>query len=349
MKVIIHTDGGSRGNPGPAAAGIVIEDARGQLLLGQGIYLDTTTNNIAEYTGVVRGLEAAETLGADDVTLYSDSELLVKQLNGQYAVRSPNLKPLYQQAAALLRRFDRWQVVHVYREKNKHADQLVNDALDRRGDVAEKTEASAAPGLRLGVLISGGGRTLLNLWEAKRLGTLNIEIPVVISSRSTVAGVERAEKAGLHVEIVRKKDFPDVDAFSQKLEAVLTAHHVDLVIQAGWLCQWKIPAAFAWRVMNIHPALLPSFGGQGMWGHHVHEAVIKTGCKLSGCTVHYCTDEYDAGPIILQRCCPVEDNDDADSLAERVFEQECLAYPEAIQLFAEGRIKVREGRAVIKA
>ncbi|MHC5141245.1 MAG: phosphoribosylglycinamide formyltransferase, partial [Planctomycetota bacterium] len=93
-------------------------------------------------------------------------------------------------------------------------------------------------------------------------------------------------------------------------------------------------------VMNIHPALLPAFGGKGMYGHHVHEAVVKTGCKVSGCTVHFCTNEYDAGPIILQRTCEVKDDDDADTLADRVFEQECLAYPEAIQLFAEGQLKV---------
>jgi len=100
--------------------------------------------------------------------------------------------------------------------------------------------------------------------------------------------------------------------------------------------------------MNIHPALLPSFGGQGMWGHHVHEAVLRSGCKVSGCTVHFCTDEYDAGPIILQRTCPVQDDDTVESLAARVFEQECLAYPEAIRLFAEDRLVVRDGRVRVK-
>jgi folate-dependent phosphoribosylglycinamide formyltransferase PurN len=101
--------------------------------------------------------------------------------------------------------------------------------------------------------------------------------------------------------------------------------------------------------MNIHPALLPGFGGQGMWGHHVHEAVLKAGCKVSGCTVHFCTNEYDNGPIIVQRCCPVKDDDTPDTLAARVFEQECLAYPEAIELFAEGRLAVAEGRVRIRS
>jgi folate-dependent phosphoribosylglycinamide formyltransferase PurN len=97
--------------------------------------------------------------------------------------------------------------------------------------------------------------------------------------------------------------------------------------------------------MNIHPALLPSFGGQGMWGHHVHEAVLAAGCKISGCTVHFCTNEYDKGPIIVQKSCPAYDSDSADELAARVFEQECLAYPEAIDLFEKGKLCV-EGSVV---
>lgn len=100
--------------------------------------------------------------------------------------------------------------------------------------------------------------------------------------------------------------------------------------------------------MNIHPALLPSFGGKGMWGHHVHEAVLAAGCKVSGCTVHFCTNEYDEGPIIIQRCCPVKEGDTPDSLAERVFEQECIAYPEAIKLFAEGKPAVENGIVKIR-
>jgi formyltetrahydrofolate-dependent phosphoribosylglycinamide formyltransferase len=157
--------------------------------------------------------------------------------------------------------------------------------------------------------------------------------------------VEKAKAAGLNVNVVRRKDYPDVESFSRVIAAQLKAAKVDLVVQAGWLCLWHIPEAYKNRVMNIHPALLPSFGGQGMWGHHVHEAVLKTGCKVSGCTVHFCTNEYDEGPIIAQRCCPVQENDTPDTLAERVFEQECIAYPEAIRLFAAGKLAV-EGRIV---
>jgi folate-dependent phosphoribosylglycinamide formyltransferase PurN len=95
--------------------------------------------------------------------------------------------------------------------------------------------------------------------------------------------------------------------------------------------------------MNIHPALLPSFGGKGMWGHHVHETVLKAGCKVSGCTVHFCTNEYDKGPIVVQRTCEVENGDTPDTLAARVFEQECIAYPESIRLFAAGKLSVENG------
>ncbi|MFC1763090.1 phosphoribosylglycinamide formyltransferase [Planctomycetota bacterium] len=342
MKVVIYSDGGSRGNPGPAAAGMVLRNAQNQLLVAQGFFLGTTTNNVAEYTGIIRALKAAQRLQATTIELNSDSELLVKQLNGLYAVRSPNLKPLYQQACCLLDHFTQWQVRHVFRDQNKDADRLVNQALDARSDIIEQyaPSASTPKSLRLGVLISGGGRTLLNLLAARDRGELSIEVPLVVSSRSTVAGVERCKKAGLAVKIVRKKDFPNISSFSDHLEKLLTEAQVDLVIQAGWLCLWKIPACFANRVVNIHPALLPSFGGQGMWGHHVHEAVLATGCKVSGCTVHFCTDEYDSGPIIVQRCCPVEEDDNPDTLAARVFEQECLALPEAVRLFAEGRIQV---------
>jgi len=120
------------------------------------------------------------------------------------------------------------------------------------------------------------------------------------------------------------------------------------ILQAGWLCLWKIPEKYNLRVMNIHPALLPCFGGKGMWGHHVHEAVLKAGCKVSGCTVHFCTDEYDNGPIITQRTCTVEEDGTPQTLAARVFEQECIAYPQAISLFAQGKLIVKNGKVKIK-
>jgi formyltetrahydrofolate-dependent phosphoribosylglycinamide formyltransferase len=368
-EVIAYTDGASRGNPGPAAAGFILTDTSGIQLQGEAFFLGQTTNNIAEYTAILKALEAAKRLSANQLTIFSDSELLVKQLNGDYKVKSEQIRSLFSQAIDLLEEFDNWKVQHIAREKNQQADKLVNRALNLERDVVVKTEdpstlrfnsgraSSVEAGqktkqgremidksltrpIRLGVLISGGGRTMLNILEYIKQGKLNAEIAVVISSRSTVAGVEKAQKAGLNVKIIRVKDYPDIDEFSNRIEEELIAAGVDLVVQGGWLCMWKIPQRYENRIMNIHPALLPGFGGQGMWGHHVHEAVLAAGCKVSGCTVHFCTNEYDKGPIIVQRSCEVKDDDTPDTLAERVFEQECIAYPQAIKLFAEGKIRV---------
>ncbi len=370
-QIIIHTDGGSRGNPGPAAAGFVLTDPAGTQLQAKGIFIGRATNNVAEYTAIVKALEAAKQIGAKRVTVFSDSELLVKQVNGEYRVKSEQLRPLFQQARKLLGEFENWKVQHVAREKNKEADKLVNRSLDCRRDISvprasgpvTRTEnerrvtsdESRTKPIRLGVLLSGGGTTLMNILEYIKNGRLNAEVVVVISSRSRASGVEKAKIAGLDVKIIRKKDFPDIDELSKRIEEELVAANVDLVVQAGWLCLWKIPARYENRVMNIHPALLPSFGGKGMWGHYVHEAVLKQGCKISGCTVHFCTNEYDKGPIIIQRYCEVKETDTPETLAARVFEQECIAYPQAIELFAKGKLLVlppesrgRNGRVKIK-
>jgi len=354
-EIIAHIDGGSRGNPGPAAAGFVLTDRRRTRLQARGFFLGRTTNNVAEYTSLIKALEGARQIGAEQLAVFSDSELLVRQINGEYKVKSEQIRPLFQQAVQLLAQFKKWSVRHIPREKNKEADKLVNQALDLGHDVEVKiedsgqriadrnktnTKRSKRP-IRLGVLISGGGTTLMNILETIDQGRLNASVVLVISSRSTVKGVERAKSAGLDVKIIRKKDHPDIDEFSKRIEDELVAANVDLVVQGGWLCLWSIPARYENRVMNIHPALLPSFGGQGMWGHHVHEAVLKAGCKVSGCTVHFCTNEYDKGPIIVQRTCEARDDDTPDTLAARVFEQECIAYPQAIRLFAEGKLLVQ--------
>jgi len=201
--------------------------------------------------------------------------------------------------------------------------------------------------IRLGVLLSGSGRTLANILKLTAAGQLSARVVTVISSRSTVKGVQIARDADLPCHVIRTKDHSDVDEFSAGIVEVLDGAKVDLVVQAGWLCYWKIPDRYIGRVMNIHPALLPSFGGKGMWGHHVHEAVLAAGCKVSGCTVHFVNNEYDKGPIILQRTCEVAEDDEADILAARVFEQETIAYPAAIQLFAENRLQVTNNRVKI--
>jgi len=358
-KIVAHIDGGSRGNPGPAAAGFILTGPVGSQSQAKAFFIGQATNNVAEYTALVKALEAAKHIGAEQLTVFSDSELLVKQINGRYKVKSEQIRPLFRQAVDLLGEFENWKVRHITREKNKEADELVNQALNLERDVENEQQHATRneKPIRLGVLISGGGTTLMNILEYINEGRLNAEVAVVISSRSAVSGVEKAKNAGLNVKIIRKKDYADIDEsrpsegldkFSKRIEEELVAANVDLVVQGGWLCLWKIPARYKNRVMNIHPALLPSFGGKGMWGHRVHEAVLKAGCKVSGCTVHFCTNQYDKGPIIVQRACEVKDTDSPESLAARVFEQECIAYPQAIRLFAENKLPVQKDKVKMK-
>lgn len=200
-------------------------------------------------------------------------------------------------------------------------------------------------GLRLAVLISGGGRTMQNLAEAIDRGELDAEIHLVVASNAgrAAAGVERAARLKLPNMIVPRKGFADVASFSKHVFDLVQDAGCNFVCLAGWLSLLEIPPAYQQRVLNVHPALLPAFGGEGMWGHHVHEAVLAAGCKVSGCTVHFCDATYDTGPILVQRTCPVHEEDTPDTLAARVFEQECIAYPEALRLIAAGRVSI-EGR-----
>ena len=187
---------------------------------------------------------------------------------------------------------------------------------------------------RLAILLSGSGRSLVNLHDRILDGSLRAKINHVVSSRGDVQGVERAFERGIPVEVVERKQFLVNGRFDDiAYQAALTraVGDVDLVCMAGFLSLWRIPEAYKGRVINIHPALLPDFGGAGMYGHHVHEAVIASGQTESGCTVHFCDNEYDHGPIILQRKVSVCPDDTPEMLATRVFAQECLAYPEAIR------------------
>ena len=188
--------------------------------------------------------------------------------------------------------------------------------------------------IRLGVLISGSGRSLQNLIDRIADGSLSARIETVISSHPGVKGLERARTAGIPASLVHFRDFPDVEAFSRAVTEALDRHPVDLVIMAGFLRRWIFPAAYEGRVLNIHPALLPKYGGKGYYGHHVHEAVLRAGEKESGCTVHFADHHYDRGPILVQRRVPVLPGDTPDTLADRVFQAECEAYPEAIRKVA---------------
>jgi len=198
--------------------------------------------------------------------------------------------------------------------------------------------------VRLGVLISGSGRTLMNIQRLIEAGQLPAQVAVVVASRRC-KGEELARQAGLKTEIVPYRKAADLQEYSRRITAALDAAGVDLVVLAGFLSLWHIPPHYLGRVINIHPALLPNFGGHGMYGHFVHEAVLAAGCKVSGCTVHFVTNEYDRGPIILQRTAPVLEGDTPEALADRVFQEELLAMPQAIRLFAEGRLHI-EGDVV---
>jgi phosphoribosylglycinamide formyltransferase-1 len=194
--------------------------------------------------------------------------------------------------------------------------------------------------IRLAVLISGSGTTLANLLQWIDNGQLNASVAAVISSKEQVKGLQIAESRDIPAFVVPRKTYDDVQAFSDHLFGLVRDAEADLVCLAGFLSLLHIPDDFDLRVINIHPALLPAFGGPGMYGKHVHEAVLEAGCKVSGCTVHFCDQSYDTGPIIAQRTCPVDDADTAETLAERVFEQECIAYPEAIEKLASQRLEV---------
>ncbi|WP_436716665.1 phosphoribosylglycinamide formyltransferase [Roseiconus lacunae] len=184
--------------------------------------------------------------------------------------------------------------------------------------------------ISVAVFLSGGGRTLQNLLEHRDVHGLPIDVRLVISSRADVRGVQIAKDAGIETLVVRKKDHDDAEYCSAMFDPVRQSG-ADYVIMAGFLKHVLIPEDFEGRVINIHPSLLPAFGGPGMYGQHVHAAALKRGVKVSGCTVHFVDNHYDNGPIILQRTCDVFADDTPDTLAARVFEQECQALPDAIR------------------
>lgn len=184
---------------------------------------------------------------------------------------------------------------------------------------------------RLAVLVSGGGRSLENLEQVIRDGALDAEIALVLSNTADAGALARAERLGLKAVVVPHRELPDPHAFSARVFEEIEARRCDLVVLAGFLRLLILPERWVGRVLNIHPALLPAFGGKGFFGERVHRAVLERGVQFTGCTVHYVTNEYDAGPVVLQRCIPVLPTDTPESLATRVFEEEKLALPEALR------------------
>ena len=189
--------------------------------------------------------------------------------------------------------------------------------------------------VRLAVLVSGGGTTLQNFLDVIASGKLDAKIEVVISSNSTAFALERARNAGIDTHIVRRRDFETQEAFSDALTAIIDRYEVDLILLAGFTQRYLFPARYEGRILNVHPALLPKFGGQGMWGHHVHEAVLAAGETVSGCSVIIADHEYDHGPVVVQKVVPVLPDDTPETLEARVFEAECEAYPEGVRIVAK--------------
>ena len=180
----------------------------------------------------------------------------------------------------------------------------------------------------IAALISGGGRTVLNLADEIDAGRLPVRIVAVIAHRESLDGVRRCRDRGLPVTVLETAPRETLD---DRIDELLIESGASLVCLCGYLRHFRIGSRWIDRTINIHPALLPDFGGKGMYGAHVHRAVIESGVEESGCTVHFVDEEYDHGPTILQRRCPVHPDDDADTLASRVFELECSAFPDALR------------------
>lgn len=185
---------------------------------------------------------------------------------------------------------------------------------------------------RIAVFASGGGRSLENLVEVARRGELGAEVVLVVANKDGIGALERARRLGIpSVVLDPDRRLPPAE-FARDAFLAVESFRCDLVVLAGFLRLLVVPPAWLGRVLNIHPSLLPAFGGRGYYGHKVHEAVLEKGCTVSGCSVHYVTNEYDAGPILLQRACPVEPDDTPDALAARVYAEETRALPEAVRM-----------------
>lgn len=204
----------------------------------------------------------------------------------------------------------------------------------------------------IAVLVSGGGTNLQALIDAEKSGIIKGgKITCVISSKEGVYALERAENNGISTRIIARKEYTDVAAYTKAVTNTLIEEKADLVVYAGFMTilDEQIVKAFPYKMMNVHPALIPSFCGKGFYGLHVHEAALEKGVKLSGATVHFVTEVCDGGPIILQKAVPVENGDTPETLQKRIMEQaEWKILPEAVSLFCQDKIEVVDGKAYIR-
>lgn len=205
---------------------------------------------------------------------------------------------------------------------------------------------------KIAVLVSGGGTNLQALIDAEKRGELGDgKITLVIASKPGVYALERAANAGIEGRVLARKEYDSIAAYSKALADMMTAEKIDLVVLAGFLTiiDEQVYEAFPNRILNVHPALIPSFCGKGFYGLHVHEAALAKGVKVSGATVHIVTPECDAGPIVLQKAVAVMQDDTPETLQRRIMEEaEWKILPEAVKLFCDGKITVVDDKVYIK-
>lgn len=200
--------------------------------------------------------------------------------------------------------------------------------------------------IKIGALVSGGGTNLQAILDAIDKGGIDAEVTAVVSSKEGAYALERASARGIETAVMRKKDYESPKDYDIALADFFKKRNVDLIVYAGFMLILgpDFVNQFENKMINIHPALIPSFCGKGYYGLHVHEAVLKAGVKVTGATVHFVTAECDAGPIILQKAVEVKDDDTPETLQRRVMEQaEWVIYPEAVKLFSEGRLEIADG------
>jgi formyltetrahydrofolate-dependent phosphoribosylglycinamide formyltransferase len=207
---------------------------------------------------------------------------------------------------------------------------------------------SAAASPRIAVLLSGEGTSLENLLARIERGEVPGRVVVVLSSKAGAGGLARAERRGVPAVAVPRKQFRDGKSFNDALHAELERHDPELVLLLGFLSPFELRGRYEGRALNVHPALIPAFSGKGFYGRRVHEAVLAAGVKLTGATVHFVDEEYDHGPIVLQKSIPVLDDDTPETLAARVQALERELLPEAVRLFAAGRLHLHGRRVHIR-
>lgn len=203
--------------------------------------------------------------------------------------------------------------------------------------------------IKIGILISGGGTNLQSLIDNIKNEYINGEIKLVVSNKKEAYGLERAKKEGIETLYIDRKSFNSEDEYNEKIIEEFKDRNIELVVLAGYLrvLSKEFVKAYKGRIINIHPSLIPSFCGRGYYGEKVHREVLKYGVKVTGATAHFVDEGTDTGPIILQKVVEVKDNDTVEQLKERVLKVEHEILPEAVKLFCDGRIKLKDRKVTI--